>query len=153
LQELSTYNSSKNWMVPLPCMCDAVCGGGGAPCWGNAPSSSISWVGQRSMEKLCTPHSSSRHCHPPTNTFVSGKNISIWGGFEGVHVMLGHTMSADHPQVGMGNPRKIPAGFVPVAPDQIIPTVQARSGWRSQNFAGTRGYLLRLLTAMIYEWD
>ena len=66
---------------------------------------------------------------------------------------VGHTTSADHPRVGTGNPPKIPAGFVPVAPDQIIPTGQAGSGWRSQNFAGTRGYLLqfRLLTAMIYK--
>jgi hypothetical protein len=63
---------------------------------------------------------------------------------------LGYTTSADHPRVSTGNPPKIPAGFVPVALDQNIPTGQAGSGWRSQNFAGTCGYL-HLLTATIYE--
>ena len=45
------------------------------------------------------------------------------GGLE-----LGHTMSVDHPRVCTGNPLEISTGFVPVAPDQIIPTGQAISG-------------------------
>ena len=41
---------------------------------------------------------------------------------------LGHTTSVDHLQVSMGNPLEIPAGFLPVALDQIVPTGQGGSG-------------------------
>ena len=41
---------------------------------------------------------------------------------------LGHTTSADHPQVSTGNPLKKPAGFAPMALDQIIPMGQGGSG-------------------------
>lgn len=86
------------------------------------------------------------------NTLPADGEMPVWRTIS-VHVGIGNTMSADHPQVATGNPLKIPAGFLPVAPDQIIPTDPAGSGWRFQNFAGTRRYLLqfRLLAAMILD--
>ena len=50
------------------------------------------------------------------------------GDLGGGRPSIGNTMSVDHPRVGTGNPLKIPAGFAPVALDQLIPTGQGRSG-------------------------
>jgi len=41
---------------------------------------------------------------------------------------LEHTTSVDHLQVSTGNPLEIPMGFLPVAPNQIVPIGQDGSG-------------------------
>ena len=63
-------------------------------------------------------------CHH-YETFALNKSLPL---FLDRALNVGHTTSADHLRVCTGNLLEISAGFVPMAPDQVIPTGQAGSG-------------------------
>ena len=107
-------------------------------CCGIAPSAMIA---ERRTMKM-TNLSRACHCWKHELTAPSQPNFTL----------LGHTMSVDHLQVSIGNLLKIPAGFVPVAPDQIIPMGQGGSRWWFQNFTGTCRYLLQFHLKWSLPW-